>query len=119
MTVIPEPQDINLTLTNKDIETIIDVLRREQHVIYEFLNYQLIVDKLKNALEGEEKDELKQNLKEPYGLSAKRSSEFAVNSSKARNKRIGNSQLPKQSMREKRGRNRAIDKLKGLPTLSC
>ena len=119
MTVIPEPQDINLTLTDRDINEIIEVLMREQHTLFVFLDYQLIIDKLRKALEGEKKEELKQNLKEPYGLSAKRSSEFAVNSSKARNKRIGNSQLPKQSMREKRGRNRAIDKLKGLPTLSC
>ena len=51
MVVMSEPTKIKLELMSNEIEEIIDELGRVPYNIYEFMNLQQIIDKLRKSLE--------------------------------------------------------------------
>lgn len=55
MTIIVDPNKVKLELWSNEIERIIEELNRVPHNVFEFMNYEILVDKLKTALEREEK----------------------------------------------------------------
>jgi len=58
MTLIQQDNTIrNVKLTKNEIEIIIEELGQQPHSVYEYLNYEKIINKLKDVLNSEDEDE--------------------------------------------------------------